>query len=268
MGLLQISDPHFGTEVPRVVAALTALTAQLSPSLVVMSGDVTQRATEDQFDSASAFLRQLPAPASLVVPGNHDIPLGNLALRAFSPFARFMRTFGDDLEPVHEDADLLVIGVNTVMPLWHKQGRVSAAQVERTCDLIRKASPRQIRAIVCHHPVHVIRKEDNKNLLRGADAAVRQWVAAGADLILGGHIHLPYFRPLRQRLPDLPRDAWVVQAGTALSIRIRQGIANSVYFVRPVAVEAGAACRIERWDYSDREHAFRLIAADALTLAR
>jgi 3',5'-cyclic AMP phosphodiesterase CpdA len=268
MSLLQISDPHFGTEVPHVVAALTALTARLSPSLVVMSGDVTQRATEDQFASAAAFLRQLPAPASLVVPGNHDIPLVNLALRAYSPFSRFTQTFGTDLEPVHEDAQLLVIGVNTVIPLWHKQGWVSDAQIERTCDLMRKASPHQIRAIVCHHPVHVIRKEDNKNLLRRADEAVRHWVAAGADLILGGHIHLPYFRPLKQRLPDLPRDAWVVQAGTAVSIRIRQGIANSVNFVQPIATATGAACRVERWDYSEREGAFRLITSDELTLAR
>ena len=72
MGLLQISDPHFGTEVPHVVEALAALTAELEPSLVVMSGDITQRATEEQFRLANEFLRRLPAPASLVVPGNHD----------------------------------------------------------------------------------------------------------------------------------------------------------------------------------------------------
>jgi len=268
MSLLQISDPHFGTEVPRVVTALTDLTARLSPSLVVVSGDVTQRATREQFESASAFLRQLPVPASLVVPGNHDIPLNNLALRAFSPFSRFIKAFGEDMEPIHEDDRLLVIGLNTVMPRWHKQGWVSASQIERSCDLLRKASPGQLRAIVCHHPVHAIRKEDHKNLLRGADDAVRQWVAAGADLILGGHIHLPYFRPLRLRLPDLPRQAWVAQAGTALSSRIRQGIANSVNFVQPVTTDKGVGFRMERWDYSDREGGFRQLSVDELTLDR
>ena len=268
MSLLQISDPHFGTEVPRVVTALTALTEQLSPSLVVLSGDVTQRATPEQFASAAAFLRQLPVPATLVVPGNHDIPLGNLALRAFSPFSRFIKTFGTDLEPVHEDNRLLVIGLNTVVPVWHKQGFVTASQIERTCARLRQSPPGQIRAIVCHHPVHAIRKEDNKNLLRGADDALRQWVAAGADLILGGHIHLPYFRPLRQRLPDLPREAWVAQAGTALSSRIRQGIANSVNHVLPITTGDSAGYRIERWDYSDREGAFRQITADELKLDR
>lgn len=268
MGLLQISDPHFGTEIPRVVEALTALTAELAPSLVVMSGDVTQRATEAQFRLASEFLARLPAPASLVVPGNHDIPLVNLALRAFAPFSRFSKAFGAELEPIHDEETLLVIGVNTVMPIWHQQGAVSTRQIERVCRLLRKASPGQVRIVVCHHPVHVIRAEDDKNLLRGADEAVPQWVAAGADLVLGGHIHLPYFRPLRQRFPDLPRRAWVAQAGTAVSSRIRSGICNSVNYVQPIAGGNGAACRVERWDYSDRLHAFRRIAAEDLALDR
>jgi len=268
MGLLQISDPHFGTEVPRVVDALAALAVELAPSLVVMSGDITQRATEAQFRLAGDFLRRLPVSASLVVPGNHDIPLVNLALRALAPFARFNKAFGPELEPIHDDPQLLVIGVNTVMPIWHQQGAVSARQTERVCRHLRNALPTQIRVVVCHHPVHVIRPEDDKNLLRGADNAVPQWVAAGADLVLGGHIHLPYFRPLRQRFPDLPRRAWVAQAGTAVSSRIRSGICNSVNYVRPIDDGSGVACRVERWDYSEREQAFRRIAADDLALDR
>jgi 3',5'-cyclic AMP phosphodiesterase CpdA len=267
-GLLQISDPHFGTEVPQVVEALRALTAELAPSLVVMSGDITQRATEEQFRLASAFLRQLPAPASLVVPGNHDVPLMNLALRALSPFSRFNKAFGRELEPVHDDAHLLVIGVNTVMPIWHQQGAVSMRQTERICRLLQQATPEQVRVVVCHHPVHVIRPEDDKNLLRGAADAVPRWVAAGADLVLGGHIHLPYFRPLKHRFPNLPRAAWVAQAGTAVSSRIRSGICNSVNYVQPLATGNGASCRVERWDYSERLDAFRRIAAEELALDR
>lgn len=268
MTVLQVSDPHFGTEAPRVVKALTALSARLSPSLVVMSGDVTQRATAEQFQAASEFLGALNAPASLVVPGNHDIPLVNLALRAFAPFSRFRKAFGDELEPIHDDAQLLVIGVNTVMPRWHQQGAVSSRQIERVSRRLRQAAPGQLRIVVCHHPVHVIRAEDDKNLLRNSADAVRQWVQSGADLMLGGHIHLPYLRPLRQRIPDLPRAAWVAQAGTAVSTRIRAGIANSVNFIRPLETTKRAACRVERWDFSDREDAFRMIAAEELLLDR
>jgi 3',5'-cyclic AMP phosphodiesterase CpdA len=268
MSLLQISDPHFGTEVPRVVEALAALARRLSPSLVVISGDVTQRATVPQFDAAAQFLRRLSPPASLVVPGNHDIPLYNLALRALAPFSRFSNAFGDELEPVHDGAQLLVIGVNTVMPIFHQQGLVWGHQLDRVCDRLRQATPGQIRIVVCHHPVHVIRKEDDKNRLRGAHDAVRRWVGAGADLILGGHIHLPYLRPLKAHYPDLPRSAWVAQAGTALSARIRQGIPNSVNFIQAAAAENGPACRVERWDYSASEDAFVRIACDELALDR
>jgi 3',5'-cyclic AMP phosphodiesterase CpdA len=268
MGLLQISDPHFGTEVPRVVDALTALTKRLAPSVVVMSGDVTQRATVEQFKLAGDFLRGLPVPVKLVVPGNHDVPLVNLALRAFAPFSRFNKVFGDELEPVHDEAQLLVIGVNSVMPQWHQQGSVSARQIERVCRRLKDASPDQVRIVVCHHPVHVIRAEDDKNLLRNADDAVRSWVDAGADLILGGHIHLPYFRPLKHRYPDLPRAAWVAQAGTAVSSRIRSGIANSVNYIQPSCDDNGLTCRVERWDYSERDDLFRQIAAEDLALDR
>ena len=268
MGLLQISDPHFGTEVPQVVDALAALVEELAPSLLVMSGDITQRATEKEFRRAHEFLRRMPAPAKLVVPGNHDIPLLNLALRAYAPFARFSKAFGPELEPMYDDAQLLVIGVNTVMPIWHKQGAVSENQNERICRLLRKGTPAQIRIVVCHHPVHVIRPEDDQNLLRGAEHAVPQWVDAGADLVMGGHIHLPYFRPLRQRFPDLPRRAWVAQAGTAGSSRIRSGLCNSVNFVQPIDGSDGAACRVERWDFSERRNLFRRIAAEDLALDR
>ncbi len=267
-GLLQISDPHFGTEMPPVVAALQARARELAPSVVGMSGDVSQRATAAQFRAAGDFLRSLGAPGSLVVPGNHDVPLVNLALRAIAPYARYRRAFGDDLEPVHEEARLLVVGVNTVMPVWHQQGFVSARQAARVSQRLRQALAGQLRVVVCHHPVHVIRPEDDKNLLRGAAVAVRQWVVAGADLILGGHIHLPYVRPLRQRFPDLPRAAWVVQAGTAVSSRIRADIANSVNFIRPVQAANGPGCVVERWDYSEAAREFRLLAADELLLDR
>jgi hypothetical protein len=93
-------------------------------------------------------------------------------------------------------------------------------------------------------------------------------VEAGADLVLGGHIHLPYFRPLRQRFPDLPRRAWVAQAGTAVSSRIRSGICNSVNYVQPMDAGNGLAWRVERWDYSERIDAFRRIASEELVLDR
>jgi len=61
--LLQISDTHFGTEQPQVVEALVALATRQRPDVVVLSGDITQRARPAQFCAAKAFVDRLGAPA-------------------------------------------------------------------------------------------------------------------------------------------------------------------------------------------------------------
>ena len=138
--LLQISDAHFGTERVPVVSALLQFAREQGPDLVVLSGDITQRARRSQFQAARSFLDQLQPAALLAIPGNHDIPLFNLAARLCTPYANFARVFGTNLEPVFEAAQLLVIGVNTTRPRWHKDGEVSPAQIERVARRLERAS--------------------------------------------------------------------------------------------------------------------------------
>lgn len=259
--LLHLSDTHFGTERPQVIEALLALAARERPDLAVLSGDITQRARPAQFRAAKAFVDRLGAPW-LAVPGNHDIALIDLWARFARPYARYARAFGADVEPVHASDDLLVVGVNTTRAWRHKHGEVSPLQIDRVAALLRKARPQQLRVVVVHQPAAVCRPEDRRHLLRGHLAALQAWSAAGADLVLGGHIHLPYtLAP-----SGLPRRLWVVQAGTAVSARTRPGVPNSVNIVRwdgaaggHGAVAPGAArgdCVIERWDYAPDAQAF------------
>ncbi|MBS4019901.1 MAG: metallophosphoesterase, partial [Dechloromonas sp.] len=149
--VLHISDTHFGTELPPVVDALVALAAQQHPDLVVLSGDITQRARPSQFRAAKAFVDRLGAPL-LAVPGNHDIALFDLWSRLTSPYARYTKAFGGNLEPVHASSDLLVIGVNTTRAWRHKNGEVSSVQIERVAKLLNAASPQQLRLVVVHQP--------------------------------------------------------------------------------------------------------------------
>jgi len=254
--LLQISDTHFGTEQPEVMAALERLAQALSPQVVVLSGDITQRATRKQFAAARAFVDRLAAPAVVAIPGNHDIPLFQLGARLFSPYERYARAFGSDLEPVFESADWLVVTVNTTRWWRHANGEVSPAQVERVAARLAGASPSQLRVVVTHQPVMVTRQEDLANRLHGREAAVARWCAAGADLILGGHIHLPFVRSLHGAYAGCPRTAWAVQAGTAVSSRVRAGHPNSVNVLRLGAPEDGRVCQAERWDHSAGDKAF------------
>lgn len=247
--LLQVSDTHFGTEQSAVVAALQVLVREQAPAVLLLSGDITQRARRAEFAAARRFVEQLAIPRVLALPGNHDIPLFNLYARLRHPYANYQRSFGPELEPVLDVDGMLVIGVNTTRAARHKDGEVSAAQIAAVAQRLHSARPEQLRIVVTHQPVHVYRARDTVNLLHGHEAAVRAWATAGADLILGGHIHLPYVRPLRERYADLSRDLWCVQAGTAVSSRIRAEAPNSVNLIRVDAASPRSQCRIERWDY-------------------
>src|SRR5471030_2916015 len=255
--LLQISDPHFGTEQPLVVEALLRLANTLQPDLVVMSGDITQRARRVQFSAAQAFIEPFGATPFVVVPGNHDIPLYNLFVRIAHPYANYQRVFGDDLEPVFESAELLVIGVNTTRAYHRKDGEISARQVERVVRRLEHVTPRQLRIVVTHQPVVAARANDIRNLLHGREHAIERWSQAGVDLILGGHIHLPYVTPLHVAYKDLPRQMWAVQAGTALSSRVRGRVPNSVNVINYDASTTGKRRAIvARWDFNRASASF------------
>lgn len=262
--LLQISDPHFGTEQPQVVAALIRLAHALAPDVLLLSGDVTQRARRAQFDAALAFVARLPAVPLVAIPGNHDLPLFNLPVRLVAPYAGWRRAFGRALEPEHEDASLLLVCADATRRWRHVDGTLSSAQIERVARRLEAAKPSQLRVVAVHQPLAVTRPEDEENLLHGRAAALARWAAAGCDVVLGGHIHLPYVVALHERDPTLARRMWAVQAGTALSWRVRAGAPNSVNLLR----HGGARrCTVERWDYAAGAGAFERVAVRELGLS-
>ena len=267
--LLHISDTHFGTEEPPVVAALQALVREQKPDAVILSGDITQRARSAQFAAARRFCDSLGVERLLALPGNHDIPLYNVAARLFAPYAGYKACFGDELEPELEFADVLVIGVNTTRPERHKDGEVSPRQIKRVVERLHRARREQLRVVVTHQPACVMRPEDEKDRLHGGAKAVQAWAGAGADLVLGGHIHLPYVSDVCALVQEASRTMYCVQAGTALSHRVRHGSPNSVNIVRwsPPANGDARHCSVERWDYDLADSAFELTHPYALDLA-
>lgn len=260
--ILHISDTHFGTQWPAVVDALVALAHSLAPDLVVLGGDVTQRARRAQFRAAVDFLRRLPAPV-LAVPGNHDIPLFDLWSRCLRPYGNFRQALGPNLQPSFETPRLLVLGVNSTRPARHTDGELSDAQVRGVARRLRAADPAQLRVVVLHHPMRSVTLQDTANLVKGHEQAARLWAASGADLVLGGHIHLPYIVPLH---PDAARRAWAVQAGTAVSHRLRAGVPNSVNHI--VYPPDGGCCVVEQWDCAAPGQAFARACSVRLDLDR
>jgi 3',5'-cyclic AMP phosphodiesterase CpdA len=241
--LLHVSDPHFGTELPHVLSDLRALALAQRPQLVVLSGDITQRARRAQFDAARRFVDALDVPV-LAIPGNHDVPLFNLPARLLAPYGGYARCFGP-VAPVHADDRWLVIGVNTTRWWRHKHGELSARQVQRVAQRLREAGAGQLRVVVIHQPLQVLDPGDRHDCVRvrgsTRDDVVRTWSAAGADLVLSGHIHRSF---IVQPASD-GRRLWCVQAGTAVSRRLRHGEPNEVNLIR----WRDGECVVEQWEH-------------------
>ena len=267
--LLHLSDTHFGTEQAPVVDALERLVHDCRPAVAVLSGDVTQRATASQFAAARNFMDRLDIPQWVVIPGNHDIPLFDLPARLFKPYGRYRKVFGADLAPVVDTADWLVLSHNTTRRWRHEDGELSTAQIDATARRLAQAArnhPRQLRLAVVHQPVAAPTSADRKNLLHGAQAATARWAEAGADMVLGGHIHLACALPLQSR-GDHGGRLWAVQAGTATSSRLRGNTPNSVNLLRgEQGADGRRGCRLERWDFDAATAAFRLAQSDHLRL--
>ena len=95
-------------------------------------------------------------------------------------------------------------------------------------------------------------------------ASTEAQAVAGADLVLGGHIHLPSVMRV-----DALRPLWCVQAGTAVSARVREGTNNSVNQLVWAGGGAGRpmACTLTRWDWSETAGAFETASRRTLALS-
>ena len=82
--IVHVSDLHFGRVDEATAQPLVRQVKALQPHLIVVSGDLTQRARSGEFQDARRFLESLPQP-QIVVPGNHDVPLWDVARRVFAP---------------------------------------------------------------------------------------------------------------------------------------------------------------------------------------
>ena len=243
--VLHVSDLHFGTEVPQAVEALVRLARAQPPDVLIVSGDITQRARRSQFDAAQRFIERLAAAHVLVLAGNHDIPLFDLPRRLLTPYAGFRRAFGEELEPRLDTPSLRIAAVHTARAWRHVVGHVTPAQAERTAAWLAEAPPRALRIIVTHQPALVPDGQDAAQRLRGADEALRHWSHARVHLVLGGHIHRPYFQQAPAPLNAGPHRLWVAQAGTAISHRLRAPYPHSVNLLREVAL---GHWQLQRWN--------------------
>jgi 3',5'-cyclic AMP phosphodiesterase CpdA len=248
--IAHISDLHFGLEEPAIAQALVRELQELRPSLVVVSGDLTQRARVGQYRSAAAFLAQLPGP-HLVVPGNHDIPLFNVVRRFASPLGRYQRLITPDLGPVYQDDELLVMGINTARPFsftWDgfwRDGRISGRQLQDVQRCAESRPGKLFRIVVTHHPFIPPPGHRGAGVVLGAAEALVVMEQCHIDMLLAGHLHVGYSGDVRAHHEQVTRSILSVQAGTAISTRRRsQANAYNLITIEPNHVHIS----VRAWD--------------------
>lgn len=254
--LVHLSDLHFGRIDLALVDPLRRAVVDMKPDLVAISGDFTQRARRSQFAAAREFLDSLDVP-TLVVPGNHDIPLFDVAERFAAPLSRYREYISPNLEPTHEDDEMIVIGVNTARSLTWGEGRISEAQVDRVVGRLSQVPPSLLRIIVTHHPFDIPPGVEQKRLLGRSMMAMAKLAKANADLFLSGHLHISHVSHAAERYQLNGHSALIVQAGT-VSTRSRgeQPSFNVLRMQRPEIV-------LERYAWDTASSQFDIVAANA-----
>lgn len=246
--IAHLSDLHFGAVDAAVVEAAVLAVNAAAPHLVVISGDLTQRARSSQFRAARAFLDRLPKP-QIVVPGNHDVPLWNVIARGWTPLIKYRRIVGEDLTPFYADPEIAVLGLNTARSFTVKDGRLNRAQLAAAKACFARAAPEAVKIVVTHHPFDQPEAEQSDDIVGRARLAIAAFTALGVDLILSGHLHLTRTGSSATRYPG--SGTLLVQAGTATSIR-RRGEVNSFNLIE---IEYGSAL-VRRLDWDAHRGTF------------
>jgi 3',5'-cyclic AMP phosphodiesterase CpdA len=255
--LVHLSDLHFGRTDDALIKPLAELVKKIAPDVVVVSGDLTQRARTEQFKEARRFLNTLPNP-QIVVPGNHDIPLHNIFSRFMRPLAKYRRYINDEVEPVYIDEEIAVIGINTARSLTIKDGRVSEKQIAHIRERLCSLGSHITKIIVTHHPFDVPNHYDADQLVGRAPLAMEIFANCGADLLLAGHLHASHTGDTSARYKIGDYSALVVQAGTATSTRGR-GESNSFNVIRV----SSSLVIVERFSWDAQLNTFALTSTEA-----
>jgi 3',5'-cyclic AMP phosphodiesterase CpdA len=185
--VLHLSDLHFGAgDDTAIERGAPVLIERFRPELLIASGDLSHRGRRDQLARAAEFLRALGCPV-LAIPGNHDIPY-TFPARFTSSFHEFERQW-ETTEPTYSSSTLHVIGLNSVRPWRHQSGGIRTYQLLRAEERLREAPAAAFQIVVLHHHLIGAPWRSRKKPVARRNHVLASLVAAGADLILAGHIH-------------------------------------------------------------------------------
>jgi len=248
--IAHLSDIHFGASNPKIVAATEVWLQARQPDLVIISGDLTQRARVSQFRQAAAYVNRLRAAGHnlLVVPGNHDVPLYDVVRRFAALLQRYKRFISNDLCPWFENDEISVLGINTARSLTIKDGRINREQIALMKRRFAAVSSSKTKILVTHHPLFSMPIGAGGELSEAVgrhDEAVKGACEARVHIALAGHFHRTYAESAR-KMAEKAGSAIIIQAGTATSTRLRNAEPQSFNWLE-VASHDRFSLRVIAW---------------------
>ncbi|MFP4370416.1 MAG: metallophosphoesterase family protein [Candidatus Kapaibacterium sp.] len=217
--VVHISDLHFGAVNEKAERAIVRDINEISPDLLVVSGDMTMRAKTKQFMQAEEFLSKFDSPI-VAIPGNHDISLFNIFRRFYKPLKRFRKFITDHKFPAYEDDEIAAFGINTARSLTIKGGRVSKTQIKEAREKLCSIDEGKFKILVIHHNIIPTPGSPDESFLGRANLLLDEIEDCRLDMMLAGHVHRAYIEYPESAEPG-KKFTILLSAGTAISTRTR-----------------------------------------------
>jgi 3',5'-cyclic AMP phosphodiesterase CpdA len=223
---LHISDLHFGPWFSSEPSqGVLRLCEQARPDCIIVSGDITQRAKVGEFEPARDYLSSLRKHApTVVVPGNHDIPLYRVWERAFAPYRQYRRFVSNDLNVIHSSDDFVVVGANSTQPYLRITEGVYNDRLDDMCEKAFGAAPKKAwRVLVMHHNLMPFLRQKTVRLPCKSRKLLSLLNRHKVDLLLSGHAHQAYILEAVDLFSSYGStyDSLIVNSGTTTSLRGR-----------------------------------------------
>lgn len=257
--IIHLSDLHFGKVDHTRINPLLNHISTINPDMVVISGDLTQRATEAEYKEARKFLKKIKQRV-FIIPGNHDIPLFNIMRRIITPFKRYIKYITPNLSPFYADKDIAVIGINSVRRLTITSGKIDKKQLKTAENLLDKLDSDIVKIVVCHHPLDIpqtinTHHKHTHKVISGSKLAMTRLAEKKVDLFLTGHLHVSHVGDTTARYKIKDYSGLIIQAGTAISKRSRgEAVSFNVLHINQTKI------KIEKYAGSTENYDYNLVS--------
>ena len=223
MKIIHISDLHFGMHHEHIIDYFLMDLSAIKPDVILISGDLTQRAKTLQYKMFQSFLIKLQGVVCMV-PGNHDIPLHDFFSRIFNPFEKYTSLVTPKLNAEFANTEIRILGVNSVNPFRIKDGKLTSKTLSHIKDYF-SSSFNGLNVLFFHHNFDYL--EGLHKPLENYQQFLTYLKDSPIDIVCTGHSHYANLTLIEK---NNHQSCLILHAGSLLCKRSKDGL-NSYYLI-------------------------------------